>query len=424
MRSWRGALTGLGSALALSCTPAPEPVGVTLIGLDGATWRVIDPLLARGELPNLQRLIASGARGPLRSELPLVSPPLWTTIATGVSRKVHGLLDFDLHGVLVSSRDRRVPALWTVAHASGLRSAVIGWWGTFPAESIDGVMISERALKTREADLDALFSGGLQPAAVEHLAHPPEAMAALADAMKTPLQPLPGQPEGQRVRRNMRREDAACVRALLASRRERGPFDLEMVLLRGIDPVSHFFWRFHEPDAAAYGPALRPSAAQVARLGDTVRAHYRYVDGLLGELLADAPGRVVLLVSDHGFEAGRQPFRDGRVLSGTHESVAARDGIFVASGGPIRPGARPEDLTIYDVAPLVHYLLGTPQARSLVGRLPLELFEVQWATRRPVTVVDHYAMAPTNLPPDAALEVVSLADGEMAQELRALGYVQ
>src|SRR5207247_1216599 len=109
-------------------------------------------------------------------------------------------------------------------------------------------------------------------------------------------------------------------------RAREGPYDLEMILLRGVDPVSHYFWRFHEPDAAVYSDAERPGRDELAAVGDPVEAHYRFVDELLGELsLNAAPDRVVVVVSDHGFEAGRQSFRGGR-LSGTPEGEAGGDG--------------------------------------------------------------------------------------------------
>jgi len=135
-------------ALASGCA-REEPLRVTIIGIDGATWRVANRLLQSGALPHFQALIESGVRGDLRSEAPLYSPPIWTTMVTGVSRKQHGIRHFRVGNArLVSARDRRVPALWTLASRHGLRSAVIGWWATYPAESIDGLVVSECEIKT------------------------------------------------------------------------------------------------------------------------------------------------------------------------------------------------------------------------------------------------------------------------------------
>ena len=73
-----------------------------------------------------------------------------------------------------------------------------------------------------------------------------------------------------------------------------------------------------------------------------------------------------MLLSDHGFEAGHQKHR-GRVLSGTHKSDAAMDGIFLASGGPFRRGVRLEQVSIRDIASTTLHLLGLRVPELLEG---------------------------------------------------------
>ena len=433
MSARRGALLPLlALAAAIGCGRDPQ-LRVTVVGVDGAAWRVIDPMLADGELPNLGGLIARGARARMRSKAPLWSPPVWTTIATGVPREVHGIENFYAGPErgrkrggerLVTSIDRRTPALWNLASEAGLRSAVLGWWATYPAEPIDGVVVSERALATREADLREMFPTPLQPPARSRLTHPPELLEIVVAALERGGLPPPGTPEPERVRRAMRAEDGATVHALGRARASLGPFTLEMLLLRGVDPVSHFFWRFHEPGAAAYTEDERPAAEEVARHGDTVRAHYRFVDGLLGTLgVRGSATRVVIVVSDHGFEAGRQPFRRGsHVLSGTHHSEAALHGIFVASGGPIRAGVRLGEIDILDVAPTVLHLLGLPVAWDLSGRVLSEAFDPKWMDTHRVRRGAPYPSRAARVAGDDA--AASPVDERMDAELRALGYVE
>jgi hypothetical protein len=71
--------------------PAPK---LMLIGIDSATWHVMTPLIERGELPNLGRLIREGAHGPLRTFFPTLSPLVWSTISTGKSPEKHGMKSF------------------------------------------------------------------------------------------------------------------------------------------------------------------------------------------------------------------------------------------------------------------------------------------------------------------------------------------
>ena len=79
----------------LARATARSPYKVLVVGIDGASFRVMDPLLRDGRLPNLARLIERGTRTALRSENPMASPVLWTTIATGQSRQDHGIEGFD-----------------------------------------------------------------------------------------------------------------------------------------------------------------------------------------------------------------------------------------------------------------------------------------------------------------------------------------
>ena len=424
MHAWHPRLLSAIALLAFlagGCAP-PDRVLVSVIGIDGADWRVIDPLLASGELPTFARLIEAGARAPLRSELPLNSAAIWTTVATGVSRSVHGIEEFRKHGRLISSADRNAPALWTLASDAGLRSAVLAWWASFPAEPIEGVVISERAFKSREGGGGPYVERRLGRPLRTRLTHPPQVLRALGPLLAALGDEPPRLPERDRVAQAMRTEDAVIARCTLQLRAEFGPFDLELLLLRGVDPVSHFFWRFHEPHADAYTPEERPAAEEVAKYGEQIRDHYRHVDGLLAELLADiGPERVVLLISDHGFEAGRQRFRTGAVLSGTHATEKALHGIFVAHGGPVRQGVRLEEVSIYDLAPSVLHLLDLPVADELPGHVLDGLFEAAWNDAHPVRRVERYEFEPAA---KALIDPTSPADVRLEQELRALGYIE
>jgi predicted AlkP superfamily phosphohydrolase/phosphomutase len=67
---------------------------ILLIGWDAADWRHIEPLLEAGMMPVLAGLIGRGVRGNLASLMPMVSPMLWTTIATGKTADAHGVHGF------------------------------------------------------------------------------------------------------------------------------------------------------------------------------------------------------------------------------------------------------------------------------------------------------------------------------------------
>src|SRR4051812_49436850 len=95
------------------------PPALTVIGLDAATFSVIDPMREAGELPNISRLMDGGTRGVLRSTTHPLTPLAWTTMVTGVNAGRHGIWDFsqrDAGGYrleLVNGSSVRAPALWT-----------------------------------------------------------------------------------------------------------------------------------------------------------------------------------------------------------------------------------------------------------------------------------------------------------------------
>src|SRR5262245_35178721 len=137
---------GVGTAR-LGATAAPSQ-RIVLVGLDAADWLTIDPMIAAGELPTFARLEAAGRTAVMISTPPLVSPILWTTIATGLPPDRHGVLDFmvDLPGgaqTPVRSIDRRGPALWNFFSANQRRVGVVGWWATWPAEHVLGTVVSD-----------------------------------------------------------------------------------------------------------------------------------------------------------------------------------------------------------------------------------------------------------------------------------------
>ena len=122
-----GAVSVLAAGAAACSSQAPAPRGkVLLIGLDGAEWDIIDPLVEAGEMPNFARLMENGVYGKLRSLEPAAkSPAIWTTIATGKSPDAHGITTFvdEENGQPLTRNIRRVRALWNIGRPAEAREA-------------------------------------------------------------------------------------------------------------------------------------------------------------------------------------------------------------------------------------------------------------------------------------------------------------
>ncbi len=121
-----------------------------LLGWDAADWLMIHPLLDAGRMPHLKRLVESGVMGNLLTLQPILSPILWTSIATGKRAYQHGVHGFveptpDGAGLRpTASTTRKCKALWNILAQSGQRCQAIGWYASHPAEAINGVCVSHQ----------------------------------------------------------------------------------------------------------------------------------------------------------------------------------------------------------------------------------------------------------------------------------------
>lgn len=134
---------------------------VVFIGLDGATWDVIDPFIAKGSLPNFARMKQEGAWGTLRSTETYVSPPAWTAMMTGFLPERTGIYSFGHWSpeqqkfLPLRSTDVLVPPVWDIASLGGARTAALNVPVTYPVHDINGIMVSGLLTPTRLADREA-----------------------------------------------------------------------------------------------------------------------------------------------------------------------------------------------------------------------------------------------------------------------------
>ena len=122
---------------------------VLLIGWDAADWKMITPLIEQGKMPNLKKLIESGTSGNLSTLQPILSPTLWTSIATGKRPYKHGIHGFSepdpVTGAIrpVTNLSRKTKAIWNILNQQEKNTITVGWWPSNPAEELSrGVMVS------------------------------------------------------------------------------------------------------------------------------------------------------------------------------------------------------------------------------------------------------------------------------------------
>jgi len=424
-RLFGGALAlalALGLAAVWSWRGASLHPRVLLIAIDGADEAIVDRLAAAGRLPTIDRLRRDGASGPLRSREPLLSPVVWTTIATGRVPQDHGVLDFveaapDGHPVPITSARRRVPALWNIATEFGRSSGFVGWYASFPVEHVRGFEVSDRLAFHQTANEAVGRAAAFPPELASELQRagvpPPDEAVVRSRFLSNPRAELT-EDGAQRLRELGRMyATAEYYRRLAIDLQRRYRPQLVGVYFELIDACGHLFME----DAPPRLP--RVAAADYAAFSETVDRCYEYQDGAIADLLAMADARTLVVVcSDHGFKSGdRRPDTPGRADVGQAALWHLPAGVLVVRGGSAQRGTHPRAATILDVAPTVLRALDIPLARDLPGRPIAEAFAPSSGAREPARV-DRYAFVPVP-PADAAA-----GDGsERIAQLKALGYV-
>ncbi|MEE8524555.1 MAG: alkaline phosphatase family protein [Thermoanaerobaculia bacterium] len=417
---------------------------VLFVGVDGASWKVIGPLLAAGELPTFASFVRDGAHTPAFETMGGgASPLIWTTIATGRSPEDHGITAFvtELKNgtrVPVTSSSRTARAIWEVASEHGKSVGVIGYWASWPAEEVDGYVITDHA---NSAFSEFMFEDGRlwTGAAPERLSRlqrdffPLDVGPILAEHWITreefpfadmqrrggftdvQIELLRGAPwnvfdDYYSLLKTMYRVDYPLARVAGKLMAER-PTDLVILYLRGPDPIQHMAWDLVEPQAYAVpNPNLERDRGMVQSV-------YRAVDSMLAELVARAgPDAWVIVASDHGIEpspAATGDPRQGR--PGEHPETAK--GVLFLRGPHVKPGYRIGQATPYDLMPTFAWLLGLPLSEELGGRILSEAFEESFAAGRAVHRIASYGPRQTSAPER------SPADQLMLDLLKGLGYI-
>jgi hypothetical protein len=401
---------------------------VIVVGIDGAEWDVIEPMMAAGELPNFRRFVDEGAYGHLINPGPQVSPVVWTTFATGHFGRDHGVLDFvypftDVRQKQpVDSTLRRQPAIWNLASRHGLSSTVIGYFVSYPAEPIDGRMYTDRAwrmvdgshhppsLEEKSREIKAAVLDEIEPVRKRFL--PWEYAPAQAEDPNNPYYRAARMVAG-RLDRQIPVEE--YLRRVTLAELDR-PGDLFITYFRLVDYMGHSLWFWH--DASDYDE--QPADRERELLGGAVRESYRYMDEILGDILDRHAGEAnILVISDHGFGSatGRYAVRPERadLLTGNHRA----DGVYLAHGPAFAPG-RHEGITIMEIMPTLAVLLGVPVSDELPGSIFYDLLAEDFLAESPPTFVAAYAR---DWQRAEGIEVDAAAEQDAMESLRGLGYV-
>ena len=404
---------------------------VIFVGLDGADWQLLDDYIASGAMPNLARLTREGTSGVLETIRPPLSPLIWTSMMTGVSPLDHGILDFVQFDPKTGAKEpitsslRRAPAIWNMASSSGKKVAALGLWATYPAEAVNGTIVSDRLFTF-------LFKEAAPPAGV---VYPADRDRWAREALERAGQSIDEAALRQYLPwlthadyRKFAESDDPYAQPVSALRRilidtqvydtlgrdviQRDHPDLAIVYVEGTDTIGHVF--------SPFAPPRQPQVSQADydHYHDVPARYFKQIDERLGEYirLAEQSHAVLMLASDHGFL-----WKEGRptTLSSNATTTAAKwhrnEGMYVVWGAGIGASAGHTGRgSVQQVCATLLALLRLPPGRDVEGP-PLPGVTAPAGAR-----VDYYAQYhPAAAPASSGAAV----DRDTLAKLKSLGYV-
>lgn len=336
---------------------------VFVIGIDGATFDLIDPWVAEGRLPNLGRLIREGAHGLLQSTVIPNSFPGWTSCTTGVNPAKHGIFNAlirkDLHEYrmsVVNARDIRYERIWQLLSREQFRVGVMNVPCSYPPVPVNGFLVGGMLSPSLESDFT--YPKGLIGDVIEKTG------GYIID-LKTKHMPRDEMAAELLKSVDLR---GAAMQTLL----DDTDLDFAMLVFTETDRAQHYFWA----DMDSQHPAW--TAERGRRFGTVIRDVYERVDAQVGRLVdAVGPDCQIYIVSDHGFGAQPHYVYINRYLSNCGHLKMIRTETV---GDELRGTARNllEKIGLLDTARSVrNALLGEPE-----GAAASDLKFGQMATKR------------------------------------------
>jgi predicted AlkP superfamily phosphohydrolase/phosphomutase len=319
---------------------------VILIAWDGADWRILDPLLEQGALPNLQALIDRGQRDVLRSTVPTHSWSAWPSFLTGVDPVDHGVFDIletvpGTHKQYpVTYKSIKARTFLDDLSAADKQILLLDVPLTFPTPPING----------------NLLAGGVLPKGRTFTvpADLPETLA--THGLEWPINGMSWTTYRNRPDAYLDEAHEVTAKRIKVSEwlMDNAEWDLMTSVFVSIDRTQHALSNYVAPDHPDY------AANKDTRIGRKVADIFRQTDEAIGSFVSRArDDDLILFISDHGFQSCTRTINMDRLLKefGYLEFSASNALFGPMQWGPMRKVAR----KVYDTLGL-HGKVSLPQA--------------------------------------------------------------
>lgn len=417
-------LAAVSLAIGTGCAGKPESPKVVLLGIDGMDWRVADPLIEEGRLPNIAAVLERGVKMDLRSiGSDMKSPIIWTSIATGKTPRKHGIGNFLTDETrLFNSRGWTARAVWDILGEYGYTVGVVNWWLSWPAHTVNGYMVTERIVYTagdgypESADVTAPPELALELAphtrAVSATPNSELAPFLNGDTWEAPDDLMVG--EGIESFRGILAADETVLgvsKYLLESREQP---DFLAIYFQGLDVTCHRYWGEWDPTSVD----IRMSDELIETFDELIPRYYERIDAAIGEILDIVDeNSTIIICSDHGF---RGPFQspDGiRLGIWMHREI----GVLAAAGPGIANLPGSVNGSVFDITPTLLALYDIPIGRDMDGFVLSEILEEGFMASRPVSYMPSHEDG-SRVESDEPVE--GAVDEAVKEKLRSLGYIE
>jgi len=262
---------------------------LVVIGLDGGSFNVIDPLIEESKLPNIEKLMNEGVRGELLSTIPPVTGPAWASFMTGKSPGSHGLFDFvkplpnDFRRHVVNYQHIKSKTLWSILSEYDKKIGIINVPVTYPPPEVNGFLIS----------------GMPTPSIHSQYTYPASLSQEIKEKFGEYILDIWWQHYGVRRIKDFIRDLIYCtvqrgsIALYLMQTRN---WDFFMTVFIGTDRIQHALWHYLSP-----ANARNLSKAEL-HVKELIMKYYQTVDNIVGKMLRTVDGGAnIIIMSDHGF---------------------------------------------------------------------------------------------------------------------------
>ena len=266
---------------------------LVVIGIDGGTFDILNPWMEQGLLPNLEKIRQEGVWGTLKSVIPPITAPAWTTFYTGKNPGQHGIFDFlsksqeSYEEIPVNATFCKSKTLWSLLGEGGKKIAVLNMPMTYPPQTVNGVMICDFLSSTKNRDF----------------VFPPQ----LLDEIEERFGPyyIHGKNVDAVTLFAEKHIDALINDCLKMSEYKfkvahflMGQNNYDVIVFHewGTDRIQHWLWHIMDQSHP------RHDALLAQKYQGKILDYYRFVDHQIGKTMELAgPRASVFIMSDHGF---------------------------------------------------------------------------------------------------------------------------